>query len=320
VIGPTNGQPDRPIDRRTALRVGTALFAGLVVPGRLLGRPASSPATPWPPPISLAQWSVHRLHFWGRLDNLDFAPLARSAFGIDAVEYVNQFFADRGRDAAYLSAMRRRADDHGVRGVLIMVDHEGRLGDPDERRRRRAVDRHRVWVEAARQLGCSAIRVNAHGEGSPEEQLVLAADGLRRLTEFAATCDVDVLVENHGGCSWSSRWLARLIRTVDHERCGSLPDFGNFVSADGRRDDPYDAVRRLMPSAGGVSAKTRDFDDAGEERSIDFRRMLRIIADAGYTGHVGIEYEGRRLGELEGVRRSKALLERAMAAVAGGTA
>jgi len=260
--------------------------------------------------ISLAQWSLHRTLRAGELDPLDFPVFARERFGLDAVEYVNTFFADRARDHMYLNELRRRADGAGVRSLLIMVDGEGRLGDPDPEARARAVERHHPWVDAAARLGCHSIRVNAASEGSREQAATLAADGLARLTEHAAAAGLNVLVENHGGLSSDGAWLAGVIRQVDHPRCGTLPDFGNFTLADGSRYDAYRGVAELMPYARAVSAKSYDFDEAGDETSIDYRRMMRIVVDAGYRGYVGIEYEGDRLPEVDGIVATRELLLR----------
>lgn len=268
---------------------------------------------PWPagfdrPPmfiISLAQWSLHRELNARQLDHLDFARVAREDFGIEAIEYVNTFFKSRARDAAYLAEMNRRAADQGVYQHLIMVDGEGDLGDPDAVKRSLAVENHRKWIEAAKALGCATIRVNAASSGSFEEQQRLAADGLRRLTELADPLGINVIVENHGGLSSNGAWLAGVMRLVNHPRCGTLPDFGNFYEY-----DRYQGVQDLMPFAKAVSAKSHDFDAAGNETTKDYRRLMRIVLDAGYHGWVGIEYEGTRLPERDGIRLTKALLER----------
>lgn len=262
--------------------------------------------------ISLAQWSLHRTIFGGQLDPLDFARVARSDFGIDAVEYVNQFYKGKGEDRAYLRELKKRADDHGVKSVLIMCDGEGALGDPDEARRKQAVENHYKWVEAARFLGCHSIRVNAASRGSYEEQARLAADGLRRLVEFADGVGINVIVENHGGLSSNGAWLAEVIRRVDHPRAGTLPDFGNFRISSNPEQwyDRYKGVAELMPFAKGVSAKSHAFDEQGNETGTDYRRMLKIVLDAGYRGYIGIEYEGSQLSEPEGIRATKRLLER----------
>lgn len=260
--------------------------------------------------ISLAQWSLHRTLRSGALDNLDFPRTAREDFGIEAVEYVNSFFKDRAKDAAYLEELKARCDGLGVRSLLIMCDGEGALGDPDAAARARAVENHYRWVEAARFLGCHAIRVNAQSSGTRDEQRDLAADGLRRLVEFAAPHDIDVIVENHGGLSSDGAWLTSVMRAVDHPRCGTLPDFGNFHLGAGVWYDRYQGVAELMPYAKAVSAKSNEFDVEGNERGTDFFRMMRIVLDAGYLGWVGIEYEGSELPEADGIRATKALLER----------
>ena len=262
--------------------------------------------------ISLAQWSLNRRLFNGELDALDFPVFTRETFGIDAVEYVNQFFMDKAGDRGWLTQLKRRCDDNGVTSVLIMCDREGNLGDPDAGARTRAVENHYKWVEAAEFLGCHSIRVNAGSAGTWEEQRELATDGLRRLSEFGADHDLNVIVENHGGLSSNGRWLAEVIAGVGLPNCGTLPDFGNFfISRQPPEEyDRYRGVAELMPSAKGVSAKSYGFDAAGNETTIDFERMLRIVLDAGYRGYVGVEWEGMTPGDVEGISLTRALLER----------
>jgi sugar phosphate isomerase/epimerase len=267
--------------------------------------------------ISLAEWSLHRTLFAGELDHLDFARTANNDFGVKAVEYVNQFFKDKAGDQKYLGEMKKRTSDLGVRNVLIMIDDEGALGDPDEARRKKAVENHYKWVEAARFLGCHSIRVNAQSEGSYEDQLERAADGLRRLTQFGAERQINVIVENHGGLSSNGAWLATVMKKVGHPGCGTLPDFGNFNLGNGQQYDRYKGVQELMPFAKGVSAKSNDFDERGNEIRTDYRRMMKIVVDAGYKGYVGIEYSGERLSEPDGIRATKNLLERVRADLSG---
>lgn len=285
--------------RRDLLTAGAGALTLALAPGLLRARPA-----PWFR-ISLAQWSLHRALFAKQLDHLDFARVAREEFGLGGIEYVNSFFRDKARDAAYLAEMNRRAADHGVTQLLIMCDGEGNLGDADAAKRTEAVENHRKWVEAARALGCRTIRVNAASQGTFEEQQRLAADGLRRLCELADPQGINVIVENHGGLSSNGQWLAGVMRLVDHPRCGTLPDFGNFYEY-----DRYQGTADLMPFAKAVSAKSHDFDANGNETTKDYRRLLRTVRDAGYRDWVGIEYEGQRLPEREGIRQTLRLLER----------
>jgi sugar phosphate isomerase/epimerase len=291
--------------------------------------------------ISLAGWSFHRAIFgadpgekmgWeefarvlqstdyrtllaGDFDPLDFPVVARRDFDIDAVEYCNVFFFDRATDNEYLADLKNRAEGEGVEGLLIMCDSEGELGDPDENLRKQAVENHHKWVEAAQFLGCHSIRVNAASDSSlsSEEQQKLAADGLRRLCEFADPVGINVLVENHGGLSSDGSWLSGVMKLVDHPRVGTLPDFGNFQVSEEPEVfyDRYQGVKELMPFAKAVSAKSYAFDSQGDETTIDYRQMMKIVLDAGYRGYVGIEYEGTLLDEPAGIRATQRLLERA---------
>ena len=274
--------------------------------------------------ISLAQWSLHRSLYSGELDHLDFAKISKENFGIDAIEYVNSFFFEKAEDKSYLREMKNRADDYGVKSLLIMCDNEGSLGDPDNQKRQKAVENHYKWHEAAKYLGCHSIRVNAylteslHGlevgdytkTGSYENQVSLAADGLRKLTEFGANIGINTIVENHGGLSSDGAWLASVMKAVDHPMCGTLPDFGNFRIEGDRWYDRYKGVKELMPFAKAVSAKSHDFDSNGNETQTDFFRMMDIVIDAGYSGYVGIEYEGSEMDEMSGIKATKDLLER----------
>lgn len=309
-------------NRRTFLTAS----AGLMATG-LLTRPAAAFAVPADSKfrISLAQWSLHKLLHGGKMDNLDFAATAKNEFGIEGIEYVNQFFKDKAKDKKYLAEMNKRAADNGVTQLLIMVDGEGRLGDPSLAKRHQAVENHYKWVEAAKELGCHSIRVNAASGGSYEDQIHLAADGLRALTEFGAKHDINVIVENHGGLSSNGDWLSTVIEKVDHDRCGTLPDFGNFAINRGQNEwyDRYKGTKQLMPYAKAVSAKTYDFDesepyvttDTRSGKETDYRKMMQIVADSGYEGWIGIEYEGSKLDEMAGIKKSKELLERSFKTV-----
>ena len=260
--------------------------------------------------ISLAQWSLHRTLRGGKLDNLDFAAFTKKTFGIHAVEYVNQFFADKAGDFAYLGEMKRRADDQGVRSLLIMIDGEGALADPDDGARRKAIENHFRWIAAAAYLGCHSIRVNAAGSGDPEDMAGRAADSLARLAGLAEPYGINILVENHGGLSSNGAWLAGVMRRAQHPAVGTLPDFGNFRIGRDEHYDRYRGVTELMPFAKAVSAKSHDFDGAGQETHTNFETMLGIVKAAGYKGYVGIEYEGSAIPEIAGIRATQKLLER----------
>ncbi|MFT5286099.1 MAG: L-ribulose-5-phosphate 3-epimerase [Planctomycetota bacterium] len=263
--------------------------------------------------ISLAQWSLHRTIGRGELDAFDFPKHAKEAFGISAVEYVSSFYSGMASDFAKLRSLKQRVDDCGSKSLLIMVDGEGHLGDSDESVRDRAVEQHFKWIAAARFLGCHAIRVNAHGDAEWAQRRDLAANSLARLGRVGDEYQIDVIVENHGGLSSNGKWLSETIVAADHPRVGTLPDFGNFRIQGDEWYDRYQGIEELMPHARAVSAKSNEFIEDGSEKHTDYERMLRIVLDAGYRGHVGIEFEGGGISEAEGIRATKVLLERVRA-------
>ena len=296
--------------------------------------------------LSLAEWSFHKALFnpdlfklpWtaigdklkndysfvlanSKMKHLDF-PAKAAAMGFEGVEYVNTFFFDKAEDTEYLLELKNRCADVGVQSLMIMCDAEGELGNPDATARKQAVENHYKWVDAAKYLGCHSIRVNAQSAGSYEEQQKLAAEGLGQLAEYAAKEDINVIVENHGGLSSNGKWLVGVIKMADHSRLGTLPDFGNFciepeeATAENPQPtgckemyDRYQGVKEMMPYAKAVSAKTHNFNEQGQETETDYKKMMKIVLDAGYRGFVGVEYEGNELSEEEGVKLSKQLLE-----------
>lgn len=271
--------------------------------------------------ISLAEWSLHRALRGGEMTNLDFPAKAKD-FGIMGLEYVNTFFDSANE--SYLSELLKRTQDVGVENVLIMVDGEGALGDLDDDKRQQAVENHYKWVEAAKYLGCHSIRVNARGNGTEEEVANAAVHGLGALSEYAEKEDINVIVENHGGYSSNGKWMSDVIRKVANANCGTLPDFGNFCitrvmdpdTGERRCADEYDrykGVEELMPFAYGVSAKSHEFDSEGNEIHTDFYKMIDIVKSSGYKGYIGIEYEGSKLSEDEGIIATKKLLEKIFA-------
>lgn len=260
--------------------------------------------------ISLAEWSLHRALFDDKISNLDFPKIAREQYGIEGVEFVNQFFKEKAHDSAYLKDLKTRAKDVGVTCVLIMIDGEGDLSALETAERDKAVENHKKWVDAAAALDCHAIRVNTGNHYSPTD-VDAVAQACGALTEYGAKNGIEIICENHGGPSSNPNAMVALMKAVNRPTFGTLPDFGNFPN-DGHGQytiDVYDAIARMMPYAKGVSAKSYDFGPGGKETHLDYARILKIVTDAGYKGFVGVEYEGSRLSEPEGIRATKRLLE-----------
>ena len=300
--------------------------------------------------ISLAEFSFAGELMSGKMKNMEFPARAKNDFGINVLEYVSGFFNEKHTDQAYLNELKQRCDDLGIKNNLIMVDGAN-IADLDAAKRKKAVDAHHAWVDAAKYLGCSMIRVNlgdtmkavSGGVDDPADEAArAAADGYHSLLEYAATQNMDVIVENHLGNSTDIDWLVGVIKAVNMPNAGLLPDFGNFCR---QRSKPttndikgmvnatclkeynrYEGVKKMMPYAKGISAKSHKFDANGNETETDFRRMFKIIKDAGFSGYVGIEYEGGFMNMFnpgvgylptnDGIKATKVLLERVRAELA----
>ena len=296
------------MSRRAALKASMGVAAMGAIAPSLLAEAAGGGFASAVNPISLAQWSLHRTLFAGELAPLDFPKVTRTLYGLDGCEYVNSFYRGKAGNEKFVAELKKRASDYGVKSLLIMVDGEGALGDPNEDNRKKAVENHRKWLEMAKELGCHSIRVNAQSSGSYEEQMKRAADGLSNLTDLAKPFGLNVIVENHGGLSSNGAWLAGVMKMVDKPTCGTLPDFGNFSLGGGKWYDRYQGVTELMPFAKAVSAKSHEFNDEGKEVRTDYTRMMKIVKDAGYEGYVGIEWEGGKPSEHEGILLTKRVL------------
>ncbi|NQU82236.1 MAG: TIM barrel protein [Bacteroidetes bacterium] len=269
--------------------------------------------------ISLAQWSLHRNFNNGNLDPVDFAGIAINTYGINAIEYVNQFYKDSGEDEKFWINMKKRADNVDVKSLLIMVDDEGDLGITNDKERQKSIENHYKWVNAAKILGCHSVRVNAFGEDSKEAYSAAIIDSMGRLADYAAKENINIIIENHGLYSSNAKLITGIIKQVNKPNFGTIPDFGNWClsakwgTTQGECSEAYDmyqGVSEFLPYAKAVSAKSYNFNDKGEDTKIDYYKMLKIVKNSGYSGHIGIEYEGEILSEHEGILATKALIEK----------
>jgi hydroxypyruvate isomerase len=276
--------------------------------------------------LSLAQWSLHKALEAGTIDHLDFPGIAKKTYGFDAVEYVNGFFGGKkmnfkeaAKNTAYLRELLTRSKDAGVVNHLVMVDNEGFLAVPDDSLRLTAVEDHKKWIDAAKFLGCRTVRVNLHGEGNSADKATASVDSLSRLGEYAQPMGINVVVENHGSDSSDGTWIVNVMKKVNKPNVGTLPDFGNFCishpwgsTQEGCETayDRYKGVEETLPFAKGVSAKSYDFDATGEQPLMDYRKLLGIVKQSGFTGYIGVEYEGNTQSEDSGIRNTVALIKK----------
>ena len=297
------------MNRRQFVKISAAAAASLAATPSLFSAPRKTWEDDLTFKISLAEWSLHRALESNKITNLDFPRVARRDFGIEAIEFVDQFFADKAKDQAYLTELKKRADGEGVYCHLIMLDTNGPLGAAEKSARAAAVEKTKEWIDAAKFLSCKMVRVNAYGdEGtnpSPDELRARVAESCAAVADYAAQADLQVVIENHGGLSSDAKWLTSVMRAVNKPNFGTLPDFGNFDDNQNR----YDAVEALMPYAKAVSAKSQKFTEYGMITDTDFFRMMRIVRDGGYNGWVGIESAPDRAeDEYEAIRRTKNVL------------
>ncbi len=277
--------------------------------------------------LSLAQWSIHRNIKYGKMNPYNFAEFAKDN-GFNGIEYVTALYEDvmRVRDGDMKKAItfwarknRALAISNNVKSVLIMIDEIEGLSEENKSRRMKAVENHKMWIDAAAIMDCESVRLNLYGTSNVEMWKDLSIDSLSRLGEYAKKSGINVIVENHGRITSNIPELMSVINGVNMNNVGTLPDFGNFCMADegygsvfdGTCEIAYDyykGVEEMMPKAFAVSAKSNDFDLNGNETTIDYSRMLKIVKRFGYNGFIGVEYEGNRLSEIDGIKATRDLL------------
>lgn len=270
--------------------------------------------------LSLAQWSIHKYINEEGGDPFQFAAMAKD-MGFEGLEYVSQLYSKEIEKLGFdkvIDSLKTLSYSNGMQNVLIMVDGEGDLADTDLEVRNQAVENHKKWVDAAQKLGCHSIRVNTFGTNDPIDWMESVVDGLQKLSRYAATKNINVICENHGWLSSDAPKLMEAIKFVGMPNCGTLPDFGNWCikreegttwgTCVEEYHDKYEGIKLMLPAAKGVSAKSYDFDENGNETTLDYQRIIQLVKDSGYTNYIGVEYEGDEMGEKEGILATKALL------------
>ena len=273
--------------------------------------------------ISLAQWSLHKMIKIDKtLNPMDFAQKSKE-LGYDAIEYVSTLYRpilEKMSIKEMTKKLINKSKEHDVKNLLIMVDDEGNLSSSNLSEIKEAIEKHKRWIEMASKLECHSVRVNLEGEDQLDKWKDNSIKGLSMLSEFASNYNINIIVENHGGNSSIGKELAEVIKNVNLDNCGTLPDFGNFCIKrkngslyDGPCDieyDKYEGMKDLMPYAKAVSAKSYDFDQFGNETTIDFKKMIDIVDEFNYNGYLGIEYEGNNHSESDGIELTKKLIQK----------
>jgi L-ribulose-5-phosphate 3-epimerase len=245
-----------------------------------------------PTDISIAQWALVEEIRAGKWKTLDFPRIAREDFGINGIEFVNILFEVPSFN--YLQELKKNADTHGIKMVLIMVDNEGETCTPSKEERKQTVINHRKWIDIAQYLGCHSIRTNCRGAAdiSKTEALKWAAETYNMMLEYAIPANIGILIENHGGISDDPDWLVSLMKEVDNRYFGTYPDWRR----PGGKIDNYEFLKKTLPYAGGMSFRNQPTEDVTA-------KMIKLCNETGYRGWYGIESAGR-----ENIKLSKELL------------
>ena len=273
--------------------------------------------------IGLQMYSFAPLIMQGKFDLLGFPDLVKNTYGINGAEYWSIPFMGRENDRDFLNDLKRRSDDNGVDNLIILVDdidiktmQSGpSLASSKKNDRDTAIDYHKKWVDVAKNIGCHSIRINLRSEEENDQKILEnSSESISRLIEFSKQDNISIVIENHGGITGDADWLVSLMKNVDSKHLGTLPDFGtynfcikrgnlNFQSLSENCEDQYDkylGVKKLMPYAKGVSAKSHEFGKDGEELSTNYSRMIKIISESNYKGYITIEYEGAMMSMFGG--------------------
>ena len=299
------------MDRRRILKLGVASGLAWVASPRtqVLGDLSNPPRVVAPDWLTLAvqQYSFNRQLRSGEMNILDFPKTVVEGTGIKALEYFNGHIEDKMKDTAFFKQLRKRSNDLGAVNTMMLCRSKNAVDSPDAKIRKLAIEGYRPWLEATRVLGGKYIRVDTRHKGEAEKQKGFAVAGLRSLCKVADEYEMGILVENHGNHSGNGAWLADVMKKVDLANCGTLPDFQNF-----KEYDPYQGVAEMMPWAKILCAKSKSFDDNGDEENVDYRKMLKIAKAAGFRGYIGIEFEGHGIDPVVGINSTKQLIQKVM--------
>ncbi len=250
-------------------------------------------------------------------------------FGVEAVDILHRQMELKEKaplDAAgraYCRKLKRLAFRNGV-AIACLSTHQSFVS-PDPKVRQAQVDHTLKCLEIADALGAASIRVNAGrwntvkdfddfmkkrglepplAGHSDDEAFEWAIDALGKCLKRAEELGVVLALENHWGLSRSPEGLLRLLAPFDSPFIGALMDTGNFL------EDPYDKLKLIAPKTVFVQAKTYPGGGLWYTLELDYDRIARLLADAGYSGYVSLEMEGKEAADTA-VAKSLAMLRKA---------
>ncbi len=249
-----------------------------------------------PMALGVSSWSFHRDIASGRLQLLDF-PYKAKALGFEDIEVVMSHLTGNPL------ILKERCDDAGIRWVCVSAENNFAL--VDEKARKLQVEHVKKAIDIAHEIGAPIVRAffgNVAGE-PPVGLKYLTLECLKEVTGHAADRGITIAMENHGNYCNTADEMIEMIQAVGSENIGACPDTGNFG------ETVYQELEKIAPLAVHVHAKTYDFDEDGDEKTLDYKRIFQIFKDAGFSGTYSLEYEGEG-DETENVEKSLALFRR----------
>ncbi len=285
------------------------LFAGLLIGAMITGSAAPVMAAEEKQQdsytIGLSMYSLRNLFKDGSLKPLDYPDFAKKTFGVTEIDiWDGGFPEDKRNDPEFYKELKARADKAGTNIFLVMAGAVNAEGETAEERKTGG-DEQRRYVDHADILGSKFVRVFLKApEGKRKDAINKSIEALTPLADYAKEKGVKLVIEP-GASQWArdGHFLAALARQMDHPACRLMPDFGKL-------SDPYCGTVAMMPYADSVSAKSWNFDEEGNEKSLSYFRLIRSLNDVEYDQIIAVEYEGEEMSPVEGVKATIKLLER----------
>ena len=257
--------------------------------------------------LGLSQYSLRALLRDGSLDALDFPQFTVDQFGIRAIDlWEGGLPKDKLDDSKYLSTMRKRAEQAGTDLFLLM---SGAL-DVSVKKREASTAKISASFDRAVQLGAPMVRVFLKAPGTdPQAGLKVSVEALKPLADEAAKKNLTIAIEPGASTlSQKGAFLAEVATKLNHPALKLMPDFGKL------KDNVYKGTQMMLPHTVTVSCKMHSFDKKGNQPDFNYPRLMKMIKGSKYKGILAIEWEGSALEPIPGVKASKKLIEKSLAA------
>ncbi|MEJ6523655.1 MAG: TIM barrel protein [Opitutales bacterium] len=257
--------------------------------------------------LGLSQYSLRALLRDGSLDALDFPQFTVDQFGIRAIDlWEGGLPKDKLDNSKYLATMRKKADQAGTDLFLLM---SGAL-DVSVKKREASTAKISASFDRAVQLGAPMVRVFLKAPGTdPQAGLKVSVEALKPLADEAAKKNLIIAIEPGASTlSQKGAFLAEVATKLNHPALKLMPDFGKL------KDNVYKGTQAMLPHTVTVSCKMHSFDKEGNQPDFNYPRLMKMIKGSKYKGILAIEWEGSALEPIPGVKASKKLIEKSLAA------